>query len=803
MKISHSWLKQYIDLNEPIDELSELLTQSGLEVEGVEKFEVVEGGLRGVVIGEVLSCEKHPNADKLSVTTVDIGGEVPSPIVCGAPNVAKGQKVIIATVNSTLYPAGGEPFKIKKAKIRGEVSQGMICAEDEIGLGKGHDGIMVLDTELPNGTPAAEYFDLSDDHVFEIGLTPNRADGASHYGVSRDLKALLNRDTKLVIPSLGDLPNAYPLEIVVENEQACPRYSGIVLKNVNVGESPDWLKQHLLAIGLAPINNVVDITNYLCHGLGQPMHAFDLKAITGNKIVVKTDNGGKKFTTLDDKERELLENDLMICNAEEGMCIAGVFGGSKSGVTNDTTSIFLESAYFSPDYVRKTSLSHSLKTDASFRYERGTDPNITVDAMKIAVKYLQEITGAEIASGIYDLYPKQIEDFIVPVKYKHVDRLIGKRIDKDRIKNILTMLDIKLEDENEQGFTAVVPPYRVDVTREADVIEEILRIYGFNNIEIDDNNGAEYLSDFEERDTNKLRKYISQVLVGSGYMEIMTNSLTNPSYAANTDGFDSTEDVVVLNKLSEELGVMRQSLIFGGLESIAYNINRKYSDLRFFELGNLYYKKGEKYVQKQQLVLFLTGNQYEENWITDNTEVGFHDLATAANKVLTQFNYREFSSVPTALPYFSYGLDYQTNGKTICSLGKLAKPVVKQAGIKQDVYFACFDWDTMVKKYQNIISYEPIAKFPEVRRDLSLVVDQSVTFDNIKKLSFQTERKLLKRINVFSVYEGDKIETGKKSYAISFILQDTSKTLADKQIDKVMNSLIRTFEEKIQAIIRK
>jgi len=803
MKISHSWLKRYIDLNEPIEELSELLTQSGLEVEGVERHETIPGGLKGVVIGEVLTCEKHPNADKLSVTTVDIGQENPSPIVCGAPNVTKGQKVIVATVNSMLHPTSGDAFKIKKAKIRGEVSEGMICAEDEIGLGESHDGIMVLDTDLPNGSPASTYFNLSDDYVFEIGLTPNRADGASHYGVSRDLKALLNRETKLAIPALENLPNEFPIDLSVENEEACPRYSGIVLENIKVGDSPDWLKQFLLAIGLSPINNVVDITNYICHGLGQPMHAFDLEEIKGSKIIVKTDNAGKKFTTLDEKERTLLANDLMICNESEGMCIAGVFGGLKSGVTEKTTSIFLESAYFSPDYVRKTSLSHGLKTDASFRYERGTDPNITIDALKVAVELLGEVTGATPASGIYDHYPSPIENFRIAVKYKNIDRLIGKQIEQDRIKSILTNLDIQVTEESEIGFTAIVPPYRVDVTREADITEEILRIYGFNNIPVDDYNGADYLSGFEERDTNKLRRYVSQMLVGSGYSEILTNSLTNPSYSEQTKAFNAEENVVILNKLSEELGVLRQSLIFGGLESIAHNVNRKYTGLRFFEIGNYYYLQNGKYQQKQQLVLFLTGNQKDENWLTESQKVIFHHLSDTSHKVLQQFNFQNLDSVPTDLSFFDYGLDLQVNGKTLCSMGKLSSSVTSQAGVKQEVFYACFDWDALVKKYQTKIEYVSITKFPEVRKDLSLILDQSVTFDAIKELSFKTERKLLKQVNVFSVYEGDNIGKGKKSYAISFILQDVNKTLTDKHIDKVMKNLIRAFEEKIHAIIRK
>ncbi|MEL7145317.1 MAG: phenylalanine--tRNA ligase subunit beta [Bacteroidota bacterium] len=802
MKISHNWLKNYIELQESADEISDLLTQTGLEVEGVESHEQVRGGLKGIVIGEVLTCERHPNADKLSVTTVDIGNDTSSPIVCGAPNVAAGQKVVVATVNSVVHPSGGESFKIKKAKIRGEVSEGMICAEDELGLGSGHDGIMVLDTDLPNGTPAAEYFELEDDIVFEIGLTPNRADGASHFGVARDLKAVLGRPVTLNVPEIT-ASDEFPLVISVENTEACPRYSGVVMDNVTVADSPQWLQRYLKAIGLAPINNIVDITNYICHGLGQPMHAFDYHQIRGNEVIVKTLPEGTKFTTLDEKERSLKATDLMICDAETGMCIAGVFGGVDSGVTESTTSVFLESAYFSPDYVRKTSLQHTLKTDASFRYERGTDPNITVDALKVAVNLISEIAGGNVVSGIYDLYPNPIEDRQVQVKYRNVDRLIGKVIDREEIKTILTSLDIQVSEVTEQGFTAIVPPYRVDVTREADIVEEILRIHGFNNIDVDEYNGADYLSDFEEREPNKIRKYISGMLTGAGYNEILTNSLTNPSYVANTEGFKSEEDVVVLNKLSEELGAMRQSLIFGGLESIAHNINRKFSNLKFYEFGKSYFKINEKYTEKAGLALFVTGKQTEESWISPQTDSNFHNLSSAVRQILSRFNYQDVVSEPTDKPYFSYGLDITANNKVICSLGKLKSSVARQAGVKQDVFFAELDWNYVLKKYSLKIEYTPIPKFPEVRKDLSLILDKKVTFEEVKKLALQTERKLLKRLDVFSVYEGENIGEGKKSYAISFILQDANKTLNDKQIDKCMKQLIRAFEEKIQAVIRK
>ncbi|MCR9251226.1 MAG: phenylalanine--tRNA ligase subunit beta [bacterium] len=803
MKISYQWLTRFIQLNETPEELDDLLTQSGLEVEGIETYETIQGGLEGVVIGEVLECEQHPNADKLKVTKVDIGAGEPSPIVCGAPNVAKGQKVIVATVGCTLYPTSGESFKIKKAKIRGEVSEGMICAEDEIGLGASHDGIMILDTDLKNGTPAAEYFDIKNDHVFEIGLTPNRADGASHFGVSRDLKAMLGRETSFEKPELPLKTGNRPIEVIVDNYDACPRYSAIVIDNVEVKESPEWLQHSLKAIGLAPINNIVDITNFVCHGLGQPMHAFDADQIEGNKVTVKTLPKGTKFTTLDEKERELNDFDLMICNETGGMCIAGVFGGIKSGVTEATKTIFLESAYFDPAWVRKTAQAHTLKTDASFRYERGTDPNITVDAIKYAVKYIQELAGGEIASDLVDLYPSPIADFETTVKYKNIDRLIGKQLPKDEISTILESLDIRLEDKTDEQFRAVIPPYRVDVTREADVVEEVLRIHGFNNVELDEFNGADYLADFNEKDPNRIRRTISDVLVGSGFEEILTNSLTNPAYVENTDGFESSDNVNILNKLSEELGVMRQSLVFTGLESLQHNINRRQTNLKFFEMGKVYSMDGEKYIERQGLSLFVTGNKQDESWLQESKPVDFHDLSAVVYKVLNKFNISNFVSEPTESPLYQYGLDIKFNNKIVAGLGKLKGKVTKLAEIKQDVFYADLDWAALLKAYKTGLEYQPVPKFPEVRRDLSLVLDKKVTFEQAKNLAFKTERRLLKRLNVFSVYEGDKIEEGKKAYAINFILQDENKTLNDKQIDKVMANLMRSFEQELKAVIRK
>ncbi|MFY0650511.1 MAG: phenylalanine--tRNA ligase subunit beta [Cyclobacteriaceae bacterium] len=804
MKISLNWLKDYIALDESPEKISETLTATGLEVEGLETYEQVKGNLEGVVIGEVLTCEKHPDADKLSVTTVDIGVDEPSQIVCGAPNVATGQKVVVATVNSTLYPGGGEPFKIKKAKIRGVVSMGMICAEDELGLGTSHDGIMVLDTDLANGTPATQYFNLENDHVFEIGLTPNRADGASHFGTARDLKAAFRRPlTEPDISAFAVDNTSKTIEVVVENYEACPRFTGVTISGLEVKASPDWLQHRLKSIGLTPINNVVDSTNYVLHSLGQPLHAYDCDEITGDKIVVKTMAKDTPFVTLDEVERKLADKDLMVCNAEEGMCIAGVFGGIKSGVKDSTTSIFLEAAYFSPDYVRKTSMLHGLKTDASFRFERGADPNMTLTALKICTLLIKELAGGEISSEVVDIYLKPLEDFSVSVKYQNVDRLIGKQIPHDRIKEILGDLDIKVSNETSEEFDCTVPAYRVDVQREADVVEEILRIYGYNNIELEENYGTDFLANFPTSDKDKIQQQITLSLSSIGFNEIITNSLTNPEYADKSGYINSEENVVILNKLSEELGVMRQSLIFSGLESVRYNINRKQKNLKFFEFGRTYKFKDSNYSDQTHLSLFLSGNNNDESWRAANAEVQFHDLSSAVYKILSRFNIDKLDSVPTDNPAFEYGLDISANTNALVSLGRLSKKITAIVDVRQAVYYAEINWDALVKFSGKKLLYKAVPKFPEVRRDLSLVIDKSVTFDDIKKLAQVENKKLIKRINVFSVYEGENIGENKKSYALSFILQDEFKTLNDKQIDKVMSALIRSFEQNINAIIRK
>lgn len=805
MKISLNWLKDYIDINQSPEEVSRLLTDTGLEVEGLENFEQVQGGLKGLVIGEVLTCEKHPNADKLKVTIVDIGTGAPTPIVCGAPNVASGQKVVVATVGATLYPAGQEPFKIKKAKIRGEVSEGMICAEDEIGLGTSHEGIMVLDTSLPAGTPAGEYFKLEDDIVIEIGLTPNRADATSHIGVARDLKAVLK--TPVIWPDVNNFKvdnTSNTIEVKVENTAACPRYSGLTISNIAVGPSPGWLQQKLKALGISPINNVVDATNFILHEMGQPLHAFDADEITGKKVIVKTLSQGTTFTTLDEKERKLQANDLMICNGnEEGMCIAGVFGGIKSGVKATTKSIFLESAYFSADYIRRTAQHHQLKTDASFRYERGTDPNITVYALKRAAMLIKTLAGGEITSEVIDIYPQKIKNFEVKVKYKNIDRLIGKRIPQEKVFEILNLLDIETKKESDNHFIASVPPYRVDVQREADVIEEILRIYGFNNVELPEFVQSDFLAEFPSKDRNKIQKSITELLVSNGFYEILTNSLTKPGYAEQAQDLNEKHSVKILNKLSEDLGVLRQSMLYSGLEVAQHNINRRQTNLRLFEFGKTYRIKEGDYQEQNRLAIFITGDIEEENWISKTRNVKFHDLSQFVNLIVTRLLNRRLNNEVVHEYPFDYGLRSLLNEKEILKMGKVNSGIIKKSGVKQEIFYADIDWDLLLKKTNNNIVYEEVSKFPEVRRDLSLVIDKSVGFEEIKKIAKNNEQRLLRSINVFDVYEGEHIGKDKKAYAISFTLQDKEKTLTDRVIDKTMTKLMSSFESDLGAIIRK
>ena len=820
MKISYNWLKEFIELKESPEEIARLLTKSGLEVEGVDDYESLKGSLEGMVIGEVLTCEKHPGADKLKKTTVNIGTEV-VPVVCGADNVAAGQKVVLATVGATLYPTAGEPFKISKAKIRGEVSEGMICAEDEIGIGTSHGGIIVLDTNLPAGTPASKYFNIETDHILEIGLTPNRADAASHFGVARDLKALLKRELKSKsAEGFKKDNNANPVQVSVESS-ACIRYSGLTISNVTVKESPDWLKHKLLSIGLSPINNIVDITNFILHDIGQPLHAFDLDKVDGKKIIVKTVAKGTEFVTLDKQKRKLNETDLMICSASAPMCVAGVFGGADSGVTSSTKNIFLESACFSADSVRKTSLAHGLKTDASFRFERGTDPNITVYALKKAALLIKELAGGELSSDITDIYPEPVKDFTIETSYTQICNLIGKAIEPATIKEILANLDIKLLSEQGDRLSLAVPPYRVDVQRPADIVEEVLRIYGYDNIEVKNTLSSAFLANFPEKDKEKMQNTISQFLAANGFSEIITNSLTKPVYAEKAEGINAAQSVEVLNKLSEDLGVLRQSLLFSGLEVLAHNINRKQADLKLFEFGKIYSHTGGAYSEKNRLSILITGDQWHESWNAPSEPADFYNLKTIVLAILSKLGIQNTESGLTDSGLLSEGLVIKLkpgkkHGKAeailsvkpfdeeeLVNFGLVKEQYTKLTDVKQKVWFADFDLDLLFKAYGKEIQFTEISKYPEVRRDLSLVLDKAITFEKISELAAKTERKLLKEVNVFDVYEGENIGKDKKSYSISFILEDMEQTLTDKVIDKTMEKLMDSFQKELGAVIRK
>jgi len=804
MKVSYNWLKTYIDIPESPEEIATTLTDTGLEVEGIETFEQVPGGLKGLVIGEVLSCQKHPNADRLTVTTVDVGAKTPSPIVCGAPNVATGQKVVVALPDTVLYPSNSDSFKIKKSKIRGEVSEGMICAEDEIGLGTNHDGIMVLDTRLKNGTPASTYFDLEEDYTIEIGLTPNRGDAASHIGVARDIKAVKGRDIRWPDVDGFTIDNtSTAIEVIVENSEACPRYSGICITDVDVEDSPVWLKNRLQSIGLTPINNIVDITNFVLHETGQPMHAFDYDQISGHKIIVKTMPSGSTFTTLDEKERKLTDNDLMICNEKEGMCIAGVFGGKKSGVTTNTKNIFLEVAYFAPGYIRKTAMHHGLKTDASFHYERGTDPGLTVYALKRASMLIAEISGGKITSDIIDIYPNEIQPFKIPVKWAHINRLIGKNLGKSEIKKILNLLDINLQDETGKGFTALAPPYRSDVLREADVIEEILRIHGFNNVELPETLGASYLAEYPENDPLPWQTKISSILAGKGWYEIMTNSLTKDAYIELDSASEPINTVHILNKLSEDLGVLKQSMLFTGLESVAHNMNRKQENIRFFEFGRTYEKK-KSYQEKNHLTLLLSGKTKTADWRQLETDVTLFDISGTVGAILEAVGLQTSSIEKNLIKdsVLTEGIQLTHNGNEVAKMGEVNSTITKYFDIKSKIFYADVAWDLLLNSTNPNIVFEEISKFPPVKRDLSLVIDKSVSFSEIEMIAKEVEPGLLQELQVFDVYEGNRIEKDKKAYAITFILQDKSKTLTDKIIDKTMNKLMKAFEDKTGALIR-
>ena len=807
MKISYSWLKNYLNLDISYEEVSELLTNIGLEVEGVEEVESIKGGLVGVVIGEVLTKIQHPNADRLAITTVDVGKDIPLQIVCGAPNVAIGQKVPVATVGTKLYD-GQQSFKIKKSKIRGQISEGMICGADEIGLGEETDGIMVLDSSAKSGTLASEYFQLKSDIVFIIGLTPNRSDAMGHIGVARDLMTVLNykgNKLEMCLPSVDafkTFSNKKNISVEIVDSKLCPRYSAVSISGIKVAPSPDWIQKKLIAIGLTPINNVVDITNYVLHETGQPLHAFDITKISGNKVVVSTLKDKTKFHTLDGVERELSSKDLMINNAEKPMCIAGVYGGIDSGVSSKTIDIFIESAFFDPISIRKTAKRHGLSTDASFRYERGCDPNITVYALKRAALLITEICGGEIASDLIDIYPNQFKHFPVKLDYKKMDSLIGEVIDRKIVKQILNDLEIKILDSNNDSLSLLVPPYRNDVKRDVDVIEEILRIYGFNNISVPSNLKT-IISYTESINQEDIRNTISDLLSNNGFSETMNNSLINIEYIKLIPELNKDENVVILNPLSKELNVMRQSLLFSGLENIAYNQNRKIFNVKIFEFGSTYHKQKQIYSEKQHLQLLICGKKQSENWNTNADKIDFFYMKEKVEHILNRLGIRNLSTIEDGGWGMSFSLNYMHKNNILVSLGKVNNDLCTSFGVNSDVYMADFNWDLIL----DIVcfssnKFQEISKFPIVRRDLSLLVDKTVSFDELKMIAIKSDNKILKSVNLFDFYEGDKLPDGKKSYALSFTMGDKTKTLTDKQVDKLMKKIMESYKKLVSAVIR-
>lgn len=820
MNISYNWLKEYVDFDLTPDEVAAALTSIGLETGGVEEIQSIKGGLEGLVVGEVLTCVPHPNSDHMHITTVNLGGGEPVQIVCGAANVAAGQKVVVATIGTKLYD-GDECFTIKKSKLRGVESNGMICAEDEIGVGTSHEGIIVLPEDVVPGTPAKDYYNIKSDYVLEVDITPNRADACSHYGVARDLYAWLiqnGRQATLKRPSVDAFKvdsHDMDIDIVVENAEACPRYAGVAIKNVTVKESPEWLQTKLRTIGLRPINNIVDITNYILHAYGQPMHCFDADKIKGGKIVVKTVPQGTKFVTLDEVERTLSDRDLMICNAEEPMCIAGVFGGLDSGTTEQTKDVFLESAYFHPTWVRKTARRHGLSTDSSFRFERGIDPNATIYALKEAALLVKELAGGEIASEIKDNYPAPIADFPVELTYAYVNGLIGKDIPKDTVKRIVSSLEMKIAGETEEGLSLLVPPYRVDVNRPCDVVEDILRIYGYNNVEIPTALKSSLNVKGEYDKSNKLQNLISEQLVGCGFNEILNNSLTASAYYEGLETYRPENLVHVMNPLSNDLNVLRATLLFGGLESICHNANRKNADLKFFEFGNCYHYHAEKrspekalapYSEEFHLGLWVTGKRVSNSWAHPDEDSSVYELKAYVLNIFRRLgvNFGTVVFGNLADDIYSAVLSVHTRGgKLLATLGVLHKKIQKKFDIDNEVYYADLNWTELMKAVRNnAVAYKEISKFPAVKRDLALLIDKKTQFAEIEKIAYETDRKLLKSVELFDVYEGKNLEAGKKSYAVSFVLQDENATLNDKQIDKFMQKLVQNLENKLDAKLR-
>ena len=820
MNISYNWLKEYVDFTLTPDEVAAALTSIGLETGSVEEVQTIKGGLEGIVIGEVLTCEPHPNSDHMHVTTVNLGEGDPVQIVCGAANVAAGQKVVVATLGTKLYD-GDECFTIKKSKLRGVESNGMICAEDEIGIGTSHEGIIVLPADAVPGTLAKDYYNIKSDYVLEVDITPNRADACSHYGVARDLYAYLKQnghETSLRRPSDEAFAvdnNELPIAIEVKSAQACPRYAGVTVKGVTVKESPEWLKDKLNTIGLRPINNIVDITNYILHAYGQPLHCFDADKVKGGKVVVQTLAEGTPFVTLDGVERKLSENDLMICNAEEPMCLAGVFGGLESGTTEETKNVFIESAYFNPTSIRKSARRHGLNTDASFRFERGIDPNITIYALKQAALLVKELAGGTVSMDIVDEYPNPIADFKVELKYDYVNSLIGKEIPAETVKSIVASLEMKIEEETAEGITLSIPPYRVDVQRPCDVVEDILRIYGYNNVEIPLALKSSLTTKNKEDRSHRLQQLVAEQLVGCGFNEILNNSLTKAAYYDGNETYRPENLVNLMNPLSNDLNVMRQTLLFGGLESIAHNANRKSADLRFFEYGNCYYYNKEKkdaekvlacYSEDYHLGLWLTGKRVSGSWAHADEESSVYELKAYVENIFARLGLNMRSIVVGNLTdgIYSAALSYHTRGgKLLATVGIVSKKITKAFDIDNEVFYADINWKNVLQAIKSVkVSYTELSKFPSVKRDLALLLDKNVQFADIERIAYECERKLLKAVELFDVYEGKNLEPGKKSYAISFILQDEEKTLNDKQIDKIMSKLIASYEKQLGAKLR-
>lgn len=820
MNISYNWLKEYVNFDLTPDEVAAALTSIGLETGDVEEVQSIKGGLEGLVIGEVLTCEPHPNSDHMHITTVNLGQGDPVQIVCGAANVAAGQKVVVATLGTKLYD-GDECFTIKKSKLRGVESNGMICAEDEIGIGTSHEGIIVLPEDVVPGTLAKDYYNIKSDFVLEVDITPNRSDACSHYGVARDLYAWLiqnGRQATLKRPSVDAFKvdnHDMNIDIVVENTEACPRYAGVAIKNVTVKESPEWLQNKLRLIGVRPINNIVDITNYILHAYGQPMHCFDADKIKGGKIVVKTCPEGTKFVTLDEVERKLSDRDLMICNAEEPMCIAGVFGGLDSGTTETTKDVFLESAYFHPTWVRKTARRHGLSTDSSFRFERGIDPNGTIYALKEAALLVKELAGGEIASEIKDNYPAPIADFPVELSYEYTNALIGKVIPAETIKSIVTSLEMKITGETPEGLSLLVPAYRVDVQRPCDVVEDILRIYGYNNVEIPTSVKSSLSVKGDVDKSVKLQNLVSEQLVGCGFNEIMNNSLTAATYYEGLETYKPENLVQLMNPLSNDLNVMRATLLFGGLESIQHNANRKNADLKFFEFGNCYHFNAEKknpekvlaaYSEELHLGLWITGKRVSNSWAHPDENTSVYELKAYVLNIFRRlgvnFGGLVFGNLTDDI--YSVAISVHTRGgKLLATFGVLHKKIQKAFDIDNEVYYADLNWKELMKAIKNnTVAYKEISKFPAVKRDLALLIDKKVQFAEIEKIAYETDKKLLKSVELFDVYEGKNLEAGKKSYAVSFMLQDENATLNDKQIDKVMQKLIANLQNKLDAKLR-